>query len=331
MAKSADAFRTISETSEIVGVPSHVLRFWEGKFPQIKPTKRAGNRRYYRPDDIALLCGIRQLLHEDGLTIRGAQKVLKEQGIRHVSDLGRERLEAAEPLMEPSENLLAEREAKEADAVSDSMPVLSADDEAPQTAPVEDDAPHQPHSFLPEFDPLPGEEVMDSVPEDTAEAAPGMHDAASPSDLPPSFDDVWAQTPLFDDEPEEEEDFSPLIEDETDAPETEAAAGDDAARGAETPPVDAPVDAPVPQAEAVMPPAPRPSPEQSAAALAEISAPQASAEEPDHLPPTRISVVVARISTIRPEQMTRTEQVALRRAADKLHALRRELSREIRP
>ena len=71
MSKSAEAFRTISEVAEVLDTPAHVLRFWESRFTQIKPLKRAGGRRYYRPGDVALLAGIRRLLHEDGLTIRG--------------------------------------------------------------------------------------------------------------------------------------------------------------------------------------------------------------------------------------------------------------------
>lgn len=87
MSKSADAFRTISEVAEWLDTPAHVLRFWESKFTQVKPVKRAGGRRYYRPADMRLLGGIKKLLHDDGLTIKGAQKVLREQGIRHVSSL----------------------------------------------------------------------------------------------------------------------------------------------------------------------------------------------------------------------------------------------------
>jgi DNA-binding transcriptional MerR regulator len=87
MEKSADAFRTISEVSDMLGTPAHVLRFWESRFPQIKPVKRAGGRRYYRPSDVALLTGIKRLLHDEGLTIRGVQKVLREHGIRHVASL----------------------------------------------------------------------------------------------------------------------------------------------------------------------------------------------------------------------------------------------------
>ena len=87
MNKSPDAFRTISEVAELLDTPAHVLRFWESRFPQIKPVKRAGGRRYYRPADMALLAGIRRLLHDEGLTIRGVQKILREQGVRHVSGL----------------------------------------------------------------------------------------------------------------------------------------------------------------------------------------------------------------------------------------------------
>jgi DNA-binding transcriptional MerR regulator len=87
MDKSADAFRTISEVADHLDTPAHVLRFWESRFPQIRPVKRAGGRRYYRPADVSLLTGIKRLLHEDGMTIRGVQKILREQGVRHVSGL----------------------------------------------------------------------------------------------------------------------------------------------------------------------------------------------------------------------------------------------------
>lgn len=90
MDKSPDAFRTISEVAESLDTPAHVLRFWESRFPQIKPVKRAGGRRYYRPSDVALLTGIKRLLHDEGLTIRGVQKILRDQGVRHVSGLGDE-------------------------------------------------------------------------------------------------------------------------------------------------------------------------------------------------------------------------------------------------
>ena len=84
MDKAADAFRTISEVAEELDVPQHVLRFWESRFPQIKPMKRAGGRRYYRPDDVDLLRGIRHLLYGEGYTIRGVQRILREQGPKFV-------------------------------------------------------------------------------------------------------------------------------------------------------------------------------------------------------------------------------------------------------
>ncbi len=82
--KSADAFRTISEVSAELDVAQHVLRFWETRFSQIRPLKRAGKRRYYRPDDVALLRRIRQLLYEEGYTIRGVQKLIREKGVRAI-------------------------------------------------------------------------------------------------------------------------------------------------------------------------------------------------------------------------------------------------------
>lgn len=89
MSKAAEAFRTISEVATELEVPKHVLRFWEAKFPQIRPMKRGGGRRYYRPEDMELLRGIRHLLHAQGYTIKGVQKILREQGIDEVKVLGR--------------------------------------------------------------------------------------------------------------------------------------------------------------------------------------------------------------------------------------------------
>jgi DNA-binding transcriptional MerR regulator len=85
--KAPDAFRTISEVAEDLDIPQHVLRFWETRFSQIKPMKRSGGRRYYRPDDVDLLRGIRRLLYGEGYTIRGVQRILKEHGIGSVQRL----------------------------------------------------------------------------------------------------------------------------------------------------------------------------------------------------------------------------------------------------
>lgn len=92
MAKGPEAFRTISEAAEELDVPQHVLRFWETKFSFIRPMKRAGGRRFYRPQDIAVLQGVRRLLHDEGYTIKGVQKLHKDQGLRRLlgemSDVG---------------------------------------------------------------------------------------------------------------------------------------------------------------------------------------------------------------------------------------------------
>lgn len=99
MDKSPDAFRTISETADELDVPQHVLRFWESRFSQIKPMKRAGGRRLYGPEDIALIRGIRSLLYNDGYTIRGVQRILKTEGAAYVCGVGRGEIVAktAEP------------------------------------------------------------------------------------------------------------------------------------------------------------------------------------------------------------------------------------------
>ena len=89
MGKAAEAFRTISEVAGELNVQKHVLRFWEARFPQVRPMKRGGGRRYYRPEDMELLRGIRHLLHAEGYTIKGVQKILREQGIDHVKQYGR--------------------------------------------------------------------------------------------------------------------------------------------------------------------------------------------------------------------------------------------------
>lgn len=86
--KAPEAFRTISEVSGDLDLPQHVLRFWETRFAAIKPLKRGGGRRYYRPEDVDLLRGIRHLLYARGFTIKGVQKILREQGVRHVAALG---------------------------------------------------------------------------------------------------------------------------------------------------------------------------------------------------------------------------------------------------
>ena len=97
MEKSPDAFRTICEAADELDLPQHVLRFWETRFTTIKPLKRGGGRRYYRPEDVMLLKGIRHLLYDQGFTIKGVQKILKDQGVRYVIGVGEGRPLEAPP------------------------------------------------------------------------------------------------------------------------------------------------------------------------------------------------------------------------------------------
>ena len=108
MDKAPDAFRTISEVADELDVPQHVLRFWESRFPQIRPMKRAGGRRYYRPDDVDLVRGIRHLLYGEGYTIRGVQRILREQGPKFVQAVWQPG--AALPAMRPEDDVPVEAE-----------------------------------------------------------------------------------------------------------------------------------------------------------------------------------------------------------------------------
>jgi DNA-binding transcriptional MerR regulator len=98
MDKSPDAFRTISEVGEDLDLPQHVLRFWETRFTQIKPMKRGGGRRYYRPQDVELIKGIRHMLYEQGYTIKGVQKLLRENGVQFLVAIGNGDLAAVEAI-----------------------------------------------------------------------------------------------------------------------------------------------------------------------------------------------------------------------------------------
>jgi DNA-binding transcriptional MerR regulator len=159
MAKAKDAFRTISEVAEWLDTPTHVLRFWESKFSQIKPVKGAGGRRYYRPSDMDLLGGIKQLLHEDGLTIKGTQKLLREKGVKHVASLGQSMsaadqtddatvTSAAPAVAPPAATRPAPPPAKEPPSPAAAAPVAAK----PATRPVQDAFPFDadpPASALP--------------------------------------------------------------------------------------------------------------------------------------------------------------------------------------
>ena len=136
MDKSPDAYRTISEVAEDLDMPQHVLRFWETRFSQIKPLKRGGGRRYYRPDDVELVRGIRHLLYSAGYTIKGVQRILKDQGVKYVQTIGASgkieplpatalSAEPSKPALEAATGRLPELEPREA-------PKKSAEDMPPR-------------------------------------------------------------------------------------------------------------------------------------------------------------------------------------------------------
>ena len=125
--KSPAAFRTISEVASELDVPQHVLRFWESKFAQVKPLKRGGGRRYYRPEDVDLLRRIRALLYDDGYTIKGVQKLLRENGRKGFPDAGRPALGARKPVAaRPGETGLSPGKVKEIETAIGELGELQA-------------------------------------------------------------------------------------------------------------------------------------------------------------------------------------------------------------
>lgn len=165
MAKAKDAFRTISEVAEWLDTPTHVLRFWESKFSQIKPVKGAGGRRYYRPADMDLLGGIKQLLHHDGLTIKGTQKLLREKGIKHVAALGQSMTQTvAAPALAPEPTPIPKPAPKPAPTpVAPSSPIQDALPFDPPAPAFSIDLPTPPAKVTP----MPGR-VIGTAPADPA-------------------------------------------------------------------------------------------------------------------------------------------------------------------
>jgi DNA-binding transcriptional MerR regulator len=234
MSKSADAFRTISEVADWLGVQTHVLRFWESKFTQIKPVKRAGGRRYYRPADMLLLGGIRKLLHEDGLTIKGVQKILREEGMAHVADMSGPLDD--ETAAQIDGDLIAESGFIEAElapataseeTVTPFPPVQTPPPEGPQpTAPISYNLPDLEPDPEPEPEPEPEPDIVVAPdPEPTpVEDAPepnlfASDEATAPPDAP-APEPMFSEPPIGDaalDSSEQEQDspaadpaFSPL-------------------------------------------------------------------------------------------------------------------------
>ncbi len=168
MEKGPDAFRTISEVADDLGLPQHVLRFWETRFAQIRPMKRGGGRRYYRPDDVDLLRGIRHLLYEEGYTIHGVQRILRERGVRHVQAIGdaveRLRAQSGAAAQDAGEAARAAAEGSGLSGILDFLPSLRA----PRT-----DPPELPRSV---DLPLPDLRDDDLAPIPFRKAQPGDHD-----------------------------------------------------------------------------------------------------------------------------------------------------------
>lgn len=173
MDKSPDAFRTISEVAEWLGVQAHVLRFWESKFTQVKPVKRAGGRRYYRPSDMELLGGIKMLLHDDGLTIKGVQKIIREQGVGHVSSLSQELCDVAKDAVKSVDIKPVKADTKKASVVP--FKRAAADAATPEQTPAPE--------VVPAADPAPVEIVAEAAPE-TPEIALPVEPALTPSATP---------------------------------------------------------------------------------------------------------------------------------------------------
>lgn len=194
MRKAPDAFRTISEAAELLDTPAHVLRFWESKFAQLKPVKRAGGRRYYRRSDIDLLAGIKLLLHEQGMTIRGVQKLLQEKGRQHVAGLA--------PITTTElVEIETDAQAPERDDVAPDPVTTGAESRADSPAQAQDFLPFD--SAQPEDTPPPAAPVPASIPAkddapQSADAAPQPDAAEAPepdpeTDAPPPAAPIPAQ------------------------------------------------------------------------------------------------------------------------------------------
>ncbi|SLN29168.1 MerR family regulatory protein [Roseivivax jejudonensis] len=199
MAKSPDAFRTISEVAEWLDTPAHVLRFWESKFTQVKPVKRAGGRRYYRPSDMELLGGIKKLLHDDGMTIKGVQKMLSEKGVKSVSALSQPvdmtAIEAEPALPEADEPLARIADTPHTDDTADRPTDESHDEEVASAGFIADAVPEEHSGHVVPFAPQKRATARDAevpVSEDAAEETAAGPDApetiADEADVPAPVD-----------------------------------------------------------------------------------------------------------------------------------------------
>jgi DNA-binding transcriptional MerR regulator len=206
MEKSPDAFRTISEVADWLGVPTHVLRFWESRFTQVKPVKRAGGRRYYRPSDMELIGGIKRLLHDDGMTIRGVQKLLREKGVKHVASFSPPLYKDATGVVEAG---AIEAEARRVPAPEPGEAV----EEAAFVAPEAEEAMAGPVQVAPEPEPEPlpdfGEPTEpEAEPEDNSEVAELSALDGEPLGAPEPAETVVPLAPVTD-EPSTEPSIEP--------------------------------------------------------------------------------------------------------------------------
>lgn len=214
MEKSPDAFRTISEVAEWLDIPTHVLRFWESRFAQIKPVKRAGGRRYYRPSDMRLIGGVKTLLHDQGMTIRGVQKILREHGVKHVSSF--------------SQSLDTELEDAVDETIIDHTPAPSQPAPAARETYVAEPAPE------PAPQPAPEDEREDDTDQTQPDMFPGAFDHDDPVPMPSFVPSRTRSAPAPEPQPEPEapaaaappEPARPRIPATPDVPETDPADDD---------------------------------------------------------------------------------------------------------
>ena len=205
MAKSREAFRTISEVAEWLDVQTHVLRFWESKFSQVKPVKRAGGRRYYRPQDMELLGGLKKLLHEDGMPIKDAQQLLREKGVKHVSSLSRPVDQEDQPVEATVEDVTEETAQEPVETPQQEPQVDLQPDEALESEPAQDEPVEAKDEDIEDAEEA--DEPLEYVAEGEAIAAPeDTHEEVSEETLYAAPDDFEPDVaPSSEDDAEEDE------------------------------------------------------------------------------------------------------------------------------
>jgi DNA-binding transcriptional MerR regulator len=326
MGKSADAFRTISEVADWLGVQTHVLRFWESKFTQVKPVKRAGGRRYYRPADMLLLGGIRKLLHDDGLTIKGVQKILREDGMAYVADMSppldddtTAKLDS-DLVAKVDDDVTPDTPADDAPASIDQSPIITLHQHPIATS--EDAAP--------DIAPEPTE--MPPITDDPAPAEPAVADSQhDPADIPtltPDFvpEPESAELEVTSDEPSETKDEVADVSPSPDAelqPDLWSAAAEPEGADPEVSEHDAPEPvetAEVEAAQAAAPePEPEPEPEQTPRARI-VDAPDDVADADTEITPSALT------KASRLDRLTPAQRDAMRPLIAQLTALRDQMS-----